>query len=100
MRDAEAAEDVRPLEDDPMVPDAGLGDGDVGDDLDDESEDGVGVDEDMIEHIQLVTSLIEGRDVSREEVLEMLERKGRQHSIQGEVEGRYGPGRQAEREPP
>ena len=35
----------------------------------------------MVEHVRMVSSLIEGRRVSREEVLEMLERVLRQHSI-------------------
>ncbi|MBI4868352.1 MAG: hypothetical protein HY816_15510 [Candidatus Wallbacteria bacterium] len=56
-------------------------------------------DEDMVEHVQLVTSLLEGREVSREEVLEMLERKRRQHSIGGEEGSGYGLGR-PDRGPP
>ncbi len=35
----------------------------------------------MVEHVRMVSSLIEGRRVSREEVLEMLERVLRQHSM-------------------
>ncbi|MFC1707138.1 hypothetical protein ACFL59_10030 [Planctomycetota bacterium] len=38
-------------------------------------------DEGIVEHVQMVTSLIEDREVSREEILEMLERTMRQHSI-------------------
>jgi hypothetical protein len=37
--------------------------------------------EPMLEHVRMVSSLIEGRRVSRREVLEMLERVLRQHSI-------------------
>jgi hypothetical protein len=35
----------------------------------------------MVEHVRVVVSLIEGRRVSRGEVLEMLERVLRQHSL-------------------
>lgn len=35
----------------------------------------------MVEHVRMVTSLIEGRPVSREEVLRMLRRAVRQHRI-------------------
>jgi hypothetical protein len=38
-------------------------------------------DKGVVEHVRMVTSLIEGREVSREEVLEMLERTLRQHSM-------------------
>ena len=38
-------------------------------------------DEGIVEHVRMVTSLIEGREVSREEVVEMLKRTMRQHSI-------------------
>ena len=37
--------------------------------------------EPMIEHVRMVSSLIEGRLVNRREILEMLERVLRQHSI-------------------
>lgn len=37
--------------------------------------------EEMVEHVRMVTSLIEGRKVSREEILQMLVRAVRQHSI-------------------
>lgn len=37
--------------------------------------------EEMVEHVRMVTSLIEGRKVSREEILQMLDRAVRQHSI-------------------
>ena len=35
----------------------------------------------MVEHVRMMTSLIEDRMVSREETLEMLEKVMRQHSI-------------------
>ena len=35
----------------------------------------------MAEHVQMVSSLIEGRRVSRREILEMLERVLRQHRL-------------------
>ena len=37
--------------------------------------------EEMVAHVRMVTSLIEGRKVSWEEILQMLERAVRQHSI-------------------
>ncbi len=37
--------------------------------------------EEMVAHVRMVTSLIEGRLVSREEILQMLERAVRQHSM-------------------
>jgi hypothetical protein len=41
-----------------------------------------GYDESILDHVRVVTSLIEGRKVSRQEVLEMLEReKKRQQGI-------------------
>jgi len=43
--------------------------------------DEIGFDVGMVEHVRVVTSLIEGREVSREEIREMLERTVRQHSI-------------------
>lgn len=46
----------------------------------------VGVDAGMLDHVQMVTSLIEGREVDREEVLEMLRKVLRQHSIVGKGE--------------
>jgi hypothetical protein len=47
-------------------------------------------DEAMIEHVRMVTSLFEGRKVSRQEVLEMLEReKKRQQGIHTEKETDY-----------
>jgi len=38
-------------------------------------------DEGIVEHVRMVTGLIEGREVSREEVVEMLKRTMSQHSI-------------------
>ena len=35
----------------------------------------------ILEHVRMVTSLIEGREVSLEEIKEMLKKKGRQHSL-------------------
>ena len=35
----------------------------------------------IIEHVRMVTSLIEGRFVSLDEINEMLKEKGRQHSL-------------------
>jgi hypothetical protein len=50
------------------------------------NEDGAGhVDEVTIKHLQTVLSMIEGRNVAREEVLELV----RQHSIAKEKESRY-----------
>ena len=47
-------------------------------------------DEAMVEHVRMVTSLIEGRKISRREVLEMLERgKKRQQGIPGEEKDDY-----------
>jgi hypothetical protein len=37
--------------------------------------------EEMVAHVRMVTSLIEERKVSRDEILQMLERAVRQHSI-------------------
>ncbi len=49
-----------------------------------------GYDEAMVDHVRVVTSLIEGRKVSRQEVLEMLEReKKRQQGIHTEDEPDY-----------
>ncbi len=41
-------------------------------------------DEGMVEHIRMMTGLIEEREVSREETVEMLQRVMRQHSLGGE----------------
>ena len=50
-----------------------------------------GYDESMLDHVRVVTSLIEGRKVSRQEVLEMLAREEkRQHSIGGSEKAGYG----------
>ena len=35
----------------------------------------------IIEHVRMVTSLIEGRFVSLDEIMEMLQKKERQHSL-------------------
>ena len=40
-----------------------------------------GFDAGMVSYLQMVTSLIEGRKVIRDEILEMLARGVRQHSI-------------------
>jgi len=37
--------------------------------------------ESIIEHVRMATSLIEGREVSLEEIKEMLKQKGKQHSL-------------------
>jgi hypothetical protein len=37
--------------------------------------------ESIIEHVRMVTSMIEGREVSLDEIKEMLKKKGRQHSL-------------------
>ena len=37
--------------------------------------------ESIIEHVRMVTSLIEGREVSLEEIKEMLKKKERQRSL-------------------
>ena len=49
-------------------------------DADQEPDDGP-VDEEMMDHLQMVTSLIEGRDVTREEIETMAAELLRQHSI-------------------
>ena len=41
-------------------------------------------DEEMVEQVRTQTSLIEGREVSREETIEMLKRVMRQHSFASE----------------
>lgn len=41
-------------------------------------------DEEMVAHLQMQTSLIEEREVSREETIEMLKRVMRQHSMAAE----------------
>lgn len=38
-------------------------------------------DEDMVEQVRVQTSLLEGRELSREETIEMLKRVMRQHSL-------------------
>jgi len=47
----------------------------------DQEPDDVPVDEEMMDHLQMVTSLIEGRDVTREEIETMAAELLRQHSI-------------------
>jgi hypothetical protein len=37
----------------------------------------------LVEHVRMVVSLIEGRWVGAEEILEMLDKKMRQHSLAG-----------------
>jgi hypothetical protein len=37
--------------------------------------------ESIIEHVRMVTSLIEGREVSLDEIKEMLKQKRKQHSL-------------------
>lgn len=46
-------------------------------------------DEDMVEHLRVQTSLLEEREVSREEILELLGRLMRQHSIAPESRRDY-----------
>jgi len=47
-------------------------------------------DEKMVEHVRMVTSLFEGRKVSRQEVLEMLAREAkRQQGIGGDEKTEY-----------
>ena len=51
----------------------------------------VGYDAEMVDQVRMFTSLIEGREVSLEEVLEMLERaEKRQQGIGGKEESGYG----------
>jgi hypothetical protein len=54
------------------------------------SNNAVGYDVDMVDHIRMMTSMLEGREVSLEEVFEMLERQEkRQHSINGKEKSEY-----------
>ncbi len=46
-------------------------------------------DEEMVEHLRVQTSLIEEREVSREETIEMLRRVMRQHSMAAEKRRDY-----------
>jgi len=49
-----------------------------------------GYDAKMVEHVRMVTSMIEGRKVSRQEILKMLaEEEMRQHSIGGGEKSEY-----------
>jgi len=50
-------------------------------DFSSEGHDGARFDEGMVLYLVMVTSLIEGRVVSQEEILEMLARGLRQHSM-------------------
>jgi len=58
-------------------------------DKDPESAEGLPFDEEIVEHIRLQTSLIEGREVSLEETREMLQRVLRQHSLAPEKRRDY-----------
>ena len=44
-------------------------------------EESLGLNEAMVSYLQMVVSLVEGRRMSRDEILEMLTRVLRQHSI-------------------
>lgn len=46
----------------------------------------------MVEHLRVTTSMIEGRKVTRQEVIEMLTRMTRQHSIAKDPAAGYGGG--------
>ena len=51
----------------------------------------VGYDAEMVDHVRMFTNLIEGREVSVEEVIEMLERaEKRQQGIGEDKESEYG----------
>ena len=51
----------------------------------------VGYEAGIVDHVKMVTSLIEGRKVSRREVIEMLERaEKRQQGIGEQAKGEYG----------
>ncbi len=54
------------------------------DDSDQENAEDLEFDEGMVEHIQMMTGLIEEREVSHDEVVAMLRRLMRQHSLGGE----------------
>jgi hypothetical protein len=55
-----------------------------------ESAQAVGYDAAMVEHVRMTTSLLEGRKVSRREILEMLARaEKKQHSIGGSEKTEY-----------
>jgi hypothetical protein len=46
----------------------------------------------MVEHLRVATSLIEGRKVTRQEVIEMLQRNLSQHSMVTDPPAGYGEG--------
>jgi hypothetical protein len=54
-----------------------------------EAEEELDFDEDMVEHLRVQTSLLEEREVSREETIEMLKRVMRQHSLASEKRRDY-----------
>ena len=55
-----------------------------------ESAQALGYDAAMVEHVRMTTSLLEGRKVSRREILEMLARaEKKQHSIGGSEKTEY-----------
>lgn len=54
-----------------------------------EAEEELEFDEDMVEHLRVQTSLLEEREVSREETIEMLKRVMRQHSLASEKRRDY-----------
>ncbi len=53
----------------------------------------------MVEHLRVATSLIEGRKVTRQEIVEMLRRTVRQHGMASEPGSEYGEDR-VKRPPP
>ena len=55
--------------------------GERAEDVSREAHEGLGFDAGMVLYLVMVTSLIEGRVVSREEIVEMLARAMRQHSM-------------------
>jgi len=65
--------------------------GNGGKDVVAEQEQAEGDNAQMVEHVRMVTSLLEGRKVSRQEVLKMLARakEKRQHSIGGDENTEY-----------
>ena len=59
------------------------------------TDDGCEVDRGIVMHVQMVTSLIEGRNVSLDEIYRMLDKVLRQHSIDSADKSFYGgPGSQ------
>jgi len=57
------------------------GDGEPEDETERAQSEETGLDAGVVEHVRVVTSLIEGRRVGRDEILEMLRRVMRQHSF-------------------